>query len=262
MKKGWIQIMKKTKRLKLSYFDNFSHYFIVVYLLLPFIFFLPDIHQIYVTKTFSRDLMTEDFIKLGLPSLIISIIVFIIQRRELEFKVVKFNTTFEQFQEALERTSRQLKWKIEICNSNFVQARRGDHWTSQTLITIIREKDIILFNSARDPDQRRGYASTFGWNKKNFKTFLSNLNDVTRGIPEIIKNEIPEKEWSLKMILFRIFVYPFCILFIFFGIYIVLHFDKFNNILLGIAINLIGIAGLYFIYLDLKILLFKKYKQL
>jgi hypothetical protein len=77
--------------------------------------------------------------------------------------------------------------------------------------------------------------------KENLKEFCKTLN-IT------IKEKEPEKEWSIKMIFIRLFIYPFCFVLIFASIFLLIPEGKFN-----IAIPTLGIVGVYF-YSDLKMI--------
>ncbi|MFZ7132259.1 MAG: hypothetical protein ACOWWR_07870, partial [Eubacteriales bacterium] len=52
MNRDWIENMKETQRLKLSFWQTVSHYFIVVFFILIPIFTLISVFEIYVTKTY------------------------------------------------------------------------------------------------------------------------------------------------------------------------------------------------------------------
>jgi len=56
------------------------------------------------------------------------------------------------------------------------------------MVTIIRDPDRLLINSICDPDNISSVAS-YGWNRKNSRTFLKNFSDVLDNRPEEIKEE-------------------------------------------------------------------------
>ncbi|TKG87353.1 hypothetical protein EYV94_28360 [Puteibacter caeruleilacunae] len=61
MKRGWIKYMKETQRLKLSFWQTVSHYFIVVCILLIPFFTLISVFEIYVTKTYDGVRRAEEY---------------------------------------------------------------------------------------------------------------------------------------------------------------------------------------------------------
>ena len=73
--------------------------------------------------------------------------------------------------------------------------------------------------------------------------------------PAEIKIENQINEWSIKRIIFRLFVYPFCIFLIVFGVYLVLQPLTAKSIAAGLGA--IMVAGIY-LYSDIKILSAKK----
>jgi hypothetical protein len=118
------------------------------------------------------------------------------------------------------------------------------------MITIIRLKDGLLINSICDPDKRSSVVS-FGWNRKNIRTFLKNLNDVKNGITveEII--EKPENEWSLKRIGVRLLMYPISVVIIAVGVFAI-----FSSTVGGVIAGMTGISLVaIWIYVDIKMII-------
>jgi len=105
MKKEWIDIMKQTKRLKLSRWQTLNHYFIVLFTL-----FLPgmtlfSLFEIYVTDTYDGVRTADELISTTGPWVIPAIAFYFIQKRRLRFREVKISYTDQEFQEAIERTA-------------------------------------------------------------------------------------------------------------------------------------------------------------
>ncbi len=220
IKQAEIKIMKKEKRLKLSFWRAIDHYFIVLFFLFIPLITLYSIFEIYVTKTYDGVRTVQELMTATFPFIIPAIVFYFIQKRRLRFIEVQINYTDQEFNEAIKRTAKEYDWRIEYNNKSIFRAYKPWNWTGSwgEMITIIRDKEKLLLNSICDPDKMSSVVS-FGWNKKNIQTFLKNLNDVKNGIPvkEII--EVSEKEWTFKRTIIRIFAYPVCIMFIGIGFY-------------------------------------------
>jgi hypothetical protein len=105
MNREWIDIMKQTKRLKLSRWQILDHYFIVL-----FILFIPgltlfSLFEIYVTETYDGVRTAEELISTAWPWIIPAIAFYFIQKRRLRFREVKVEYLDQEFQEAIERTA-------------------------------------------------------------------------------------------------------------------------------------------------------------
>jgi hypothetical protein len=252
MKKDWIPIMKKNKRLKLTTVQTLTHYGIV--LLLLFIVSLTgwSLIEIYVTNTHTSVRTADELIKTSLTFLLLAVFFAFIQYKRLMFKEINLTFTEEQFQEAVRRTVKDLEWRIDRNNKTFFRAYRPWNWSGSwgEMVTIIKDKDRLLVNSICNPDSMSSVAS-YGWNRKNIQTFLKNLTDVLNNKPAEIKIEKVTNEWSVKRIVIRLFAYPFCIFLIAFGVYMVLQPLTIRSIIAGLGA--MTIASIY-LYSDIKIL--------
>ncbi len=251
----WITIMKRNKRMKLTFFQTLTHY--GAPLLLLFIVSLTgwSLIEIYLTETYTGVRTTNELIKSSLPFLGLAVIFTIIQYRRLNFIEIKLTFTDEQFQEAINRTVKDLKWEIVSNNKLFFRAFRPRNWTGSwgEMITILRDKNQILINSICDPEQMSSITS-YGWNRKNIKIFNKNLIAVLENRPtEIIKEKI-SNEWSFRRIVIRLLTYPFCIFLIVFGIYMTLQPLTIRTIFAGLGA--ITVASIY-LYSDIKLLIKK-----
>lgn len=244
--------MKKKKRLKLTTIQTFTHYGIV--LLLLFIVSLAgwSLVKIYVADTYTVDRAADELIKTTLPFLLLALLFLFVQYRRLKFKEINVTFTDEQFQEAVARTVKDLEWRIDCNDKTYFRAYRPWNWSGSwgEMITIIKDKDCLLINSICNPDSMSSVAS-YGWNRKNSKTFLKNLSDVLNNKPVEVKIDRVINEWSIKRIVIRLFLYPFCIFLIAFGVYMVLQPLTIRTILAGLGAMII--AGIY-LYSDIKIL--------
>lgn len=253
MTKEWVEIMKQTKRLKLSRWHSLTHFFIVPFVLIPPSF---DIYGLIANQ------INQPNYGVGPVSYITSftwicitlaIVFYFIQKRGLRFREVKVEYSDSDFQEAVKRSAKEYEWRIELNNKNVFRAYRPWNWTGSwgEMITIIKDKDRLLLNSICDPNLQSSVAS-FGWNKRNIDKFLSNLEDAQQGIPVEEKVEKPKREWTLFKVLVRLFAYPFCLFLIGFGVYQIINAVDAQSIFFGFLA--VVIASVY-LFSDLKLIL-------
>lgn len=253
MNKEWIDIMKQTKRLKLSRWHTLVHFSIVIFLLLVPAFTLFSLFEIQVTETYDGVRASDELISTAWPWIIPAVAFYFIQKRRLRFREVSVDYSDQEFQEAIERIANQHQWQIELNNKQIFRSYRPWNWTGSwgEMITIIKDKDRLLLNSICDPEKKSSVAS-FGWNKRNIDTFLTNLEHVKQGIPVQEKIEKPEKEWTFKRILIRLLAYPFCLFLIGLGFYAIFNPVNLSTPLAGIGA--MTFATIY-LYTDLKLIL-------
>jgi hypothetical protein len=97
--------------IKLSIIQMFSHYLVVVYLVL-----VPG----YVWIDAFRD-KTEDYdLLFGGAWTVAAVCFYFVQKRRLRFKIIKFPTTSATFNHAVDLTAKQLSWKITRISSDMV----------------------------------------------------------------------------------------------------------------------------------------------
>ena len=119
------------------------------------------------------------------------------------------------------------------------------------MITIISRGNYILINSICSPDKWPTITS-YGKNRKYVSVFLQNLNNVINGVEFVHKAETIENELSLKRMIFRIIMYPICLLLIIAGFAMIYSHITPRNALAGIG--LIAFAIIIF-YSDIKLLM-------
>jgi hypothetical protein len=171
--------MIASQRLKLSFWDKISHYWIVVLTFFGAIFCWYQVIKINITTLETTSPTLERSIKLGIGLLVISIVFFTIQYRRLIFKQVIIDCTNKQWRKAILKTTQELEWIIiEKCDSYICavhNTRTYLNWGE--LITIIKIDNGILINSICDPAAKTALFS-FGWNRKNRNTFIGNLKQI------------------------------------------------------------------------------------
>jgi hypothetical protein len=172
-------MMTKEGRLKLTFGQKIDHYFIVVFLLLVPSFTAYDIYKMYVTHTYDGVRTASELLTFSLPFLILAVAFIFIQRSKLKFQEIKLDHSDDQFQAAVKLTIQDLKWDIEHNDVDYFRAYRPWNWTSSwgEMITIIRDKERLYINCICDPNKTSSVVS-WGWNKRNIKTFLTKLTDA------------------------------------------------------------------------------------
>jgi hypothetical protein len=179
MKATSIEMMKKTGKLPLSSWKLFWHFAVVSLLLIPSIILL-----VYTVKyIFGDESTTLTMLKRMMPlvcfSLTLAIILYIIQRRRLRFKIIQLRVDPNTFVSIAAKTAKEANWQIVEKTSSIIVAKTGFSWRSWgELITIVRDEDRVLFNSICDPDNMISIAS-WGRNISNFTDFKDRLMQET-----------------------------------------------------------------------------------
>jgi hypothetical protein len=124
MNKDWVKNMQETERLNLSFWQIVSHYFIVVFVLMIPTFTLISAFEIYLTKTYDGVRSAEELLRFSLPCIVLAIFLFFIQRNRLRLKKIRIDYTDEEFNEAVQRTAKELEWTINRNNKTYLRANR------------------------------------------------------------------------------------------------------------------------------------------
>lgn len=122
MIKEWINLMKQTKRLKLSGWQLIEHYFFLLVFLVAPAFSLYSFYEIYITGSYDGVSTEAEIISTTWPWLILAIVFYFIKKRRLNFRVVVVKYTEEEFQEAIRRTVKAFDWQIELNNNHIFRA--------------------------------------------------------------------------------------------------------------------------------------------
>lgn len=193
-----LEINFKKKTLRLKAWQYLTHYYIVALILL---IYLP----IALKSVEGMELLL--FLSLGLIS-------YFFQSRLLKFKEFKVRCTQEDLLKATERSAQSLDWTI-ISTEGIILAfdRELSAGGSDTgyMIIIAKTKDGFLFNSLNSLNY-----PAFPFIKPlyhlNQSTFIKHLKDVLNEVNYNENFESTQKEWSLRKILIRLFLYPICLL--------------------------------------------------
>ena len=168
--------MKETNRLKLSNWQLFWHYSIILFILIIPLMNLYSIYQIEVTESYTGIWSVQEHLNFGLPWLIPALIFAIIQYRRLNFKRLKKHLTPEEFKYFVVQTGQKMNWNFINLTKDYAVAISRFNWASWgERITIIRKDNELLINSICDPDNRHS-VSSWGRNKKNINAFKKRIN--------------------------------------------------------------------------------------
>ena len=163
--------MEETNRLKLSNFQLFWHYSIVLLILIIPVMNLYSVFQIEVTGTYSGVRSTQEHLSVGLPWLIPAIIFSIIQYFRLNFKKLNIHLTQKEFKTFTRQVGNEMNWNFVYLTEDYAIALTNLKWSSWgERITIIRKENEILINSICDPDKRPSVLS-WGQNRNNINAF-------------------------------------------------------------------------------------------
>lgn len=236
--------------------ETLSYYTPVLFIffvgLLPFWFII----ELKFLDSYDGVRSAKDMFNISWPLLLLGSFIAAMRWFSLKMRKIKIDYSDKDFNEALNRTIRQLNWHVRNNNQQvFVACRysdRTERWGER--ITILKLNDGLMLNSIGNPDVYSSFSS-FGWNKKNLETFLKNLEDVKNSIPAKKQVAKINKEWTFQRIVVRLIAYPFCLLLIGLGVYMI--FNPINWKSNSAGIGAIGIALVY-LYSDLKIILKKQ----
>lgn len=181
MDTDWIHKMRVTKRLKLSSLNMFSHFSIVIFLLLGPLSATWYLMEYYILGNYDGVRTPFEMARILYPWIIPAIFFYIFQRKRLRFKQINTSVTTKDFKTVVELTANELEWRIDYFSDEFVRAYHTSKWSASwgEMITIIHEKDYILINSICDPNKSM-YIISLGWNKKNVRMFKSKLISLTQ----------------------------------------------------------------------------------
>lgn len=169
----------QTGELKLSNWDKFSHYFIVV-----FIFLIPTYNLILHIKDYFQGTsrpMKEGEIWFIIVASILGILFYRLQKKRLAFKSIETNLKRDELDNIIINVANKLEWQLYINNNNVIIAKTfpsllSGSWGEQ--ITIIFDKNRLLINSICDPDKKSSVVS-MGRNKKNINTLVEEINKAS-----------------------------------------------------------------------------------
>ena len=102
--------MKRTGRIKLSRWDYLTHYFIVLFLLLPLIFISFDWIKYIITGEYRGVRTLYEMFFVNIPFVILAVAFFFTQYKRLNFKTIRTTLSHDLIQNAIESTAKELDW--------------------------------------------------------------------------------------------------------------------------------------------------------
>lgn len=171
--------MSKTEEIKLSFIQLCWHYSVVPFLLITPLLFSWDLLNYYVLRKYDGVREPSELMTISLFFIALSILFYFIQKRRLRFREFNTHYTKDAFDKALKKTAEELKWKIIEKRKGYVRAYRN--WDGSAswgeLITIKQDNGRILINSICNPEAILVSVISYGWNRKNVRTFIDNLSN-------------------------------------------------------------------------------------
>jgi len=241
------------KKISLSKWQLFNHFIIpTTIIVFPLLMFSYQYWEIEISKIYTGKRTLEELFSLNYLSLPIGIIGLIIKYRRLYYKEIKGEVSDETFKTAIRRLKRELELTtLKTSNNKYIL--RSHNLTSNygKLIEVIKQGNRILFNEICFPEiGLNGFS--LGIRKKELKTFLRHINEISKGNTYSRQNHFTDNQWSLTMILIRLFLYPLSISIIIFTFYSFTH-----NINVLVALIPLGLVCVY-LYSDLYMIFKKK----
>jgi hypothetical protein len=182
MKKDWINEMRKTERLKLSFNGFMTHYLIVLFLFIPLILVAFDFFRLNILDSYNGVRTPQEMFRVSIPFGAMGILFFFIQYNRLRFKVVETVLSREKLQEIIFKTAKELEWFPVTNTTDLIVSKTNPKWWTGSWgeqITIIFDKDKVLINSICDPDRKSSVVSV-GRNKRNVNKLIDNIKNASR----------------------------------------------------------------------------------
>lgn len=166
----------KIKRIQLSASQKFWYYSPSIFFLIPCVLSFWKLTKFYVLDTY-QGVRTPQEIASGVYFIIPALLVFLLLRKQLSFKEYQIKYSKIDFEKALKETANTLDWVIDSEEGKVVIAHRNWNWSNSwgELITIVKDTDKIYINSINNPDAIFVSLFSYGWNKKNVRTFIDNI---------------------------------------------------------------------------------------
>jgi len=227
----------ENKKLKLVKWQYLSHYNVLI---------APVVLYVLISDKFKFDLYL-------LITVILIIIFYLIQNQLLKFKEYKINCSHDNLVGAMSRSAKSLDWKIESTDKilfAFDNDNLEFRYKAGFLIIVTKTEEGFLFNSISDP---REIAAPFfkPLFRLNIEVFKKHLIDVIKGIEYNEQFQYLSKEWTLKKILIRLFLYPLSLGLIFLFCYLLKSNESISSTGF-IAISISSIVSIVYLFYDIK----------
>jgi hypothetical protein len=170
--------MDKTKKLLLSKWQLFWHYFLG---LIPLSVGIMNIYWLIETQNSGNysGIRTEKEIITSIAIwFVLALLVFIIKKRRLNFVRIDISLNETEFKEKLLAIAEKENWNLTNNTKNFAKFYNGSGWTWGLKMTILRFENYLLVNSICDPEMKT-CISIFNENERNTKQLIKNLKKAS-----------------------------------------------------------------------------------
>ncbi len=176
MKKETYDKSVETGELQLvGFWPNLSHFGLVYFLL-----FMPAMVLFFHLIDYFRNihnLFQEGELWILIVPPILAIIVYLIQKRRLKFRIIQTKLNHIQLKEILIKVAQQLEWEFISSENDLYLAKTNPSFFSGSWgeqITILFYQDKVFINSICDPSKRPSVVS-WGRNRKNEDTMINEV---------------------------------------------------------------------------------------
>jgi len=172
--------MKRTGRIKLSWWDLITHYLIVLFLLMPLIFVFIDWIKNLITGEYTGVRTFKEMFLFNFTFSILAIAFYFIQYNRLNFKTIRTSISNDLIQNAIKTTASELEWIPFINTKNYKVFKTFPKWYTGSWggqITVILDNDKVMINSICDPDKRSSVVSV-GRNRKNMRCLIDKIENA------------------------------------------------------------------------------------
>lgn len=169
-----IKMMNKTKILQLSKWQLFWHYFIGLIPLSIGILNLYWLIKIHTSEKYNGILTEKGIISTVIFCFLLALLVFIIERRRLNFIRIDISLNEIEFTEKMLEIAETENWNLLNNTKKYAVFYNGSAWTWGLKMTVLRFENYLLVNSICDLDSKP-CISIFSENERNIKRFKKNL---------------------------------------------------------------------------------------
>jgi len=169
----------ETNEVKLTNWEKFTHYGIVIYLSCLEVTIVVVSGYDLITK-WPRPLKEGEIWFLIIPTLLV-LLSYKLQRKKLQFKCVETNLDLNVLKTIIRKVGKELGWSLHKENENIFIAKTSPgffsgSWGEQ--ITIIIDQNKVLVNSICDPEKNSSITS-MGRNRKNMNRLIDEIRNQT-----------------------------------------------------------------------------------
>ena len=229
-------------RLVLKGWQRLYHYLIpIFFFLLSLILASAHLYDLLFDEAYKPIHTSREILGFPLIIAIISLFLFFNQFRRLRFKKLYLQLKNDEFMELINRLEKYEHWSLVNQSSNVIYQFKSNYFRMSgcRLITIYFTEQIIKFNEIKDPsvfNLRKGVS--LGIINEELRLFEHHAYTVNKQIEASKAPEFNDNQWSGKMILARLFLYPLC----FFMIWMAIHVLKNGDMPMAILLMLIPLV--------------------